>query len=423
MALDLLLFAAVKTLSIALLAVAVSGCLADAGDDDAPSAVGGALSTTSAQQILDLVNYPGTDVHALDVNAGLDTRAAANIIAARNGADGLAPSADDVAFATIAQLDAIPQVGDAAFTKLAAYAVAHPAPAGEIVKQVAFRGWESESIVWGVNHATIVELDGMLEARAASLLVAKRPFSSVAQMGTVEYVGSAALGKLLLGAPAWWTGMHGGTLGGTFDGVAFDGATATIALHIANEATAAQLTGHGVTSAPASTIIAGRPFTTLAQVSNLNGVGTATMTALHTYATSGAWGTPGSTIASFTAAMSPHLAGLYFLSESDRPLDIVSFAGAGDLAPTAASVMAVTHAEAGSTAVQRGIENYYVALETDDASIAAIRAVVEAQLTDVVYIAVSKPASDIDHALVDVYLVGRTASGDLVGLHSIAVET
>lgn len=413
-------------LSFSLLAAAATGCLADAGDDldTSPSAYALGLSATSAQQILDLVNYPGTDLHALDVSAGLDTRAATNILAARNGADGVAPSADDVAFATIDQLDAVPQVGDATFAKLEAYAAAHPAPAGEIVKQVVFRGWESESVVWGVNHATPAELDGMLEARAASLLIARRPFTSVAQMGAVPYVGTAALGQLLHGAAPWWTGLHGGNLlGGTFDGVTFDGAAAGVALHIANEASVAQLTGHGVTPAPASAIVAGRPFTTLAQVANLSGVGTSTMNALKTYATSGAWGTPGSTVASFTDAVTPYLGTLLFLSESDRPLDVVSFPGAGTTAPTAASVMALVHATAGSTSVQRGIENFYIRLEADDVGAAAVRAAFEAQLTDVVFINVYKPSSSVDRALVDVYVVGRTSTGDLVGLHSISVET
>jgi len=414
-------------LSSSLLVLAATGCLAGGVVDDpdtSPSEYVTALSSTSAQQILELVNYPGTDVYTLDVVVGLDSRAATNIIAARNGADGVAPSADDVAFTTIEQLDAVPQVGDATFAKLEAYAAAHPAPAGEVVEQVEFTGWESESVVWGVNHATLAELDATIEARAASLLAARRPFSTVAQMGPVPYVGAATLRQLRDGAPRWWIGMHGGTLlGGTFDGVTFDGATAGVALQIANEASVAQLTDNGVTSAPASAIVDGRPFTTLAQVADVRGVGTSTMNALKAYATSGAWGTPGSTIASFTAAVAPHLDTLLFMSESDRPLDVVSFPGAGDTAPTAASVAALVNAAPGSTSVQRGVENFYNNLEADDAGAAAVRAAFEAQLTDVVYVAVYKPAGSIDRALVDVYLVGRTRSGDLVGLHAIAVET
>ena len=52
-----------------------------------------------------------------------------------------------------------------------------------------------------------------------------------------------------------------------------------------------------------------------------------------------------------------------------------------------------------------------------------MQAAIAAQLTDVIYVAVHKPASDLYQAEVDVYLIGRTACGDLVGLHAISVET
>jgi hypothetical protein len=54
---------------------------------------------------------------------------------------------------------------------------------------------------------------------------------------------------------------------------------------------------------------------------------------------------------------------------------------------------------------------------------AALVEAATAQLSDVIYIAVHKPNSDPYHAEVDVYLIGRTTCGDLVGLHSVAVET
>jgi hypothetical protein len=44
-------------------------------------------------------------------------------------------------------------------------------------------------------------------------------------------------------------------------------------------------------------------------------------------------------------------------------------------------------------------------------------------LTDVVYVAVHAPASSPDRAQVQVYLLGRTRCGDLVGIHSISIET
>src|SRR5262249_42758415 len=101
----------------------------------------------------------------------------------------------------------------------------------------------------------------------------------------------------------------------------------------------------------------------------------------------------------FITAVAPHLPPLLFLSESDRPFDIVVCAGAGTSAPTAASVLALVHAEAGSTAALRSPDNYFAALEPEGSpDAAAVQAAFGAQLTDVVYVAVFKPDSDPDHA-------------------------
>jgi len=41
----------------------------------------------------------------------------------------------------------------------------------------------------------------------------------------------------------------------------------------------------------------------------------------------------------------------------------------------------------------------------------------------VIYVAAHAPAGSPDQAEVNVYLVGRTSCGDLVGPHAIAIET
>ncbi len=411
----------------------VVGCAPVAVDPaEIPSAVAASLPPADAQGVLDLVNYPATDAALLDGAVGLDARAAQNIVAHRNGPDGISPSADDVYFTTIAQLDAVPYVGDAAFQKLDAYAKAHPAPAGETVEGVAFLGWQSQSVVWGVNQATQADLNALIDSRAATGLIAKRPFASVAQMGPVAYVGATALEHLRAHAQTWWGAMRGAApgLGGTFDGVTFDDATAKVALAIANDATISQLTAHGVATSPANVITAERPYGTLAQLANQSGIGTATMKALHNYATSGDWnpGAGGACVQAFDAAVGPHLPDLLFLSESDRPFDLVSFPGAGTSAPTADSVLALLKMPAGYTAQQRSVDDYYTAFEpnssTSDPNAGAdVQAAFAAQLTDVIYVAVFAPSGSINQADVDVYLLGRTSCGDLVGIHAIAVET
>jgi hypothetical protein len=414
-------------IAFALLALVTTACAPGLEGGDVSSAQAAKLSAEDAARILDLVNDPATDAARLDGTIGLDARAAKAIASFRLGPDGVMPSADDGYFADVAALDALPHVGDAAISKLGAYALAHPAPRGEVVEDVSLRGWEAQAVIWGVNHDPVAALDGIIDVRAAAGLVARRPFATVSAMGPVPYVGSAALVRLRAHAPMWWTAQRAAgepVLAGTFDGVTFDQATATVALVIANGATQAQLTEHGVTSAPASHLVAGRPYTTLAGVANLTGVGAATMTALKAYAQSGAWPPPADCIARFRDAVSPHLASLLFMSESDRPLDVVSYPGQGGTAPTAASFLALLVVAPGTTASQRDVAHFYEALEpADSEAVAVVQAAVAAQLTDVIYVAVQLPPDDPYHCVLPVYLVGRTACGDLVALRSDAVET
>lgn len=414
--------------SLALVSLAAA-CAGTPDPELAPSTYAQTLSQPNATAVIDLVNYPGTTAAVLDDAAGLDARAARGIVARRDGADGLSPSADDVLYTSLVEIDAVPYVGDAAFRALYAYAAAHPAPHAETVEGVAFAGWQSEAIVWGVNRATLADLDAVLDARAASALFAGRPYASVAAMGPVSYVGASALGALRDHAGAWWAAEHqtAPALAGTFDGVPFDEATATTALAIANGATQAQLTAHGITATAASRLVAGRPFATLGVVADTSGIGPATMSALKAYATSGTWGAMACSDA-FGPAVQPFLDDLLFLSESDRAIELVRFPGAGTTAPTPASVLALVHEAAGSTAEQRETSRYFVAFEpssdmADPSAAEAVEAAVGAQLTDVIYVAIFLPSTDPYHAEVRVYLVGRNACGDLVGLRSISVET
>ncbi|HTJ80826.1 MAG TPA: nuclease A inhibitor family protein [Polyangiaceae bacterium] len=420
-----------RNVHVAFVALALVACAGGPDPEAAPSTYAASLAAADASAVVALVNYPGTTAEVLDDAVGLDARAARGIVLQRDGVDRLCPSSDDAPFATVQEIDAVPYVGDAAFRALYAYAAAHPAPRGETVEGVDFSGWQSEAVVWGVNHATSAELDALLDARAASALIAARPFATVTAMGPVSYVGATALGHLRSGAIGWWSAMHASApvLAGTFDSVAFDEAAATTALDIANHATRDQMVANGVPGNGASVIVGNRPYTTLAAVAAVSGVGTSTMSGLRAYAQSGAWGAPPPACTNgFDAAARPHLADLLFLSESDRPIEIVSYAGAGATAPTAASVLALVSEEAGSTVEQRDVANYYVAFEpssgmADPAAAAALEAAVSANLTDVIYVAVSLPRTDPYHAEVRVYLLGRDGCGNLVGLKSIAVET
>src|SRR5262245_10248826 len=98
--------------------VLLAACAGSVGSSDGTSSGSLALSPADSARVLDFVNYPGTDAATLDRLVGLDARAAAAIAARRNGADGVTPSDDDQPFTTVAQIDAIPYVGDAALSKL-----------------------------------------------------------------------------------------------------------------------------------------------------------------------------------------------------------------------------------------------------------------------------------------------------------------
>src|SRR5687768_18014907 len=131
----------------------IAGC-ATSGDDG-EHALTFELTAADAALVLDLANYPGVDQAKLDDVVGLEGRAAAGIAAYRAGADARFPSLDDNHFGDVGELDAVSYVGDAAFTKLLAFAKANPAPAAESHEGVAFRGYEAEVVVWGANTVPI----------------------------------------------------------------------------------------------------------------------------------------------------------------------------------------------------------------------------------------------------------------------------
>lgn len=410
------------------------------------------IPAADAASILALVNYPDTDDALLDVTIGLDSRAAKNIVTARNGADGACPSADDAPFASLTALDAVPYVGSSALSKLQAYATAHPAPKGETVEGVAFSGWQSVAVVWGVNHSTAAQLDAFLDSRAAKALAAGAPFASVAQMGPLSYVGEAALKALRDHAQGWWTAsmtsafvLDAATLAADAEmlkeslaedegftektliplaGDKNDSVAILQALEKQIDVLTAPLLGTTYADADAAqaAVDAAAPVKNLTKSggwSYLESIGVKPPAAM-------------ACVASFEVSVIPHLGDLLFMSESDRPLDVVFFEGQGGSAPTAASVLALLDATVGvtpgSTTETRDPSNYYVDFEpssgtADPNAAAAVQAAIAAQLTDVIYVAVIPPLGSPNQALVDVYLVGRTSCGDLVGLHAVSVET
>ncbi|MBA3460897.1 MAG: proprotein convertase P-domain-containing protein [Deltaproteobacteria bacterium] len=272
---------------LAFLIPLLAGCFSEAGSED-DAAFAAELTAAESARVIALVNYPGVDQAKLRATVGLTTAAAGGIASYRAGHDGVFPSLDDVEIDTLAELDAIPYVGATALAKLNTYAQANPAPAAQSVEGVRFLGWQAEIVVWGVNTVPVGVLNGLLDNRAAANLVAARPFASLTAVGAVPWIGGNALSSMRGQARTWWNARISTTpasLAGTFDGVTFDETTAAKALEIANARTRTEMVAGGVNSNGASAIVGNRPYTTIAAIAAVSGVGTSTMRGLHTYAT------------------------------------------------------------------------------------------------------------------------------------------
>lgn len=435
--------------------VAVSGCgpelTTDADllvdDEQGTSQLGLSMSAADQALVLARVNDPRTTVELLNTNAGLDSRAAKGIVAARNGADGVAVTADDQPFATIAALDAVAYVGDSALSKVLTFAKREPASPDVTVENVRFAGWQAETVVWGVNTVPVGVLNGLLDNRAAANLIAARPYTSVAAIGAVALVGPNALTALRGQARPWWHAKQNApaSLAGTFDGVTFDETTAKKALELANTAAVDAMLTNGIFLAPANAIIAARPFTTLEQVAAVKGVGTSSMQALERWARVGAID-PGVEVAAIRARLEPLVANIWFPSETDARMLWVSSTGIGSAVIDDAlirqrltsqhdallpQVMWVDPGDvplAKRTAVERRDAIAYLNRiidntdPADDVSMenarrfAVLRDALTAELTDVVLYRFGT-------VNISVFIVGRTPNGALVGFLTGQVET
>lgn len=92
------------------------------GDDLGESTLQGALDDG---RILAFVNGAEATVQVLDLDVGLDTRAAQGIASFVRGPDATYATSDDRRFKTLAELDAVPWVGVTALEALHRYALAH----------------------------------------------------------------------------------------------------------------------------------------------------------------------------------------------------------------------------------------------------------------------------------------------------------
>lgn len=435
--------------------VSACGPMEDVGpvdDERGTSELGLSLSAADAALVVAFVNYPGTSQGVLDNDVQLDARAAKAIVARRTGPDGYELNADDQPFVSVADLDGVSYVGDVAIDRILRFAKAHPLPPSVTVENVVFTGWQAEAVLWGANTVPVGVLNGLLDNRAAANVIAARPLKNLQALAAVPLIGANALGGMRGQAKVWWRAWKSGgagpveptpvALAGTFDGVAFDEATAQKALQLANASSRETMVAAGVPAAPAAVIAGNRPFTTVAQIAALSGIGSATMLAIHT------WASPPAVdpVAQLKGTLEPLTQGLWMTSETDAKLLFVSAPDTGTAPITEALIRAKLTAQhdalfaqvmwvdaadlplATRTVVEQRDAMTFLNRIIDSADpndpdaleqaqrFAALRDALGAQLTGLVVFRFGT-------VNISTFIVGRTANGALAGLLTGQVET
>jgi DNA uptake protein ComE-like DNA-binding protein len=345
---------------VILAALALVGCSPEfrsAGEDGGDDLLGRVLEegTPDALGVAAMLNHPSTTVAVLDIDAKLDARAAKNLVAHR----------DVDPFDSVAEIDAVAYVGDAALQALVDYARAEGWVAEDdelygVVEGVELTKTEAAAAVFAANTATYEELDVDLDKRAATALVANRPFDTVEAVAGQSYVGAAAIEDLV----AWG---------------------------LANGAAA------------------------------------------------------GPDAAAVLAELDVVVDGLWFLSESDYPLDPFVLPVSGpvalaDVKTVIAPIWTVPHAgevgladrkveasDLGWVFDRMTVEQDWWEDEQrqDAARWQAVRDVFEQDLADVQVFRVGRTNSrgTILVGAIDIYVWGTSSDGQLVGLHTVSVET
>jgi hypothetical protein len=150
--------------------------------------------------ILDFANDPNVDAQLLDEVVAIDVRAAAAIIAHRDGADGVWGTADDDLFDSLVELDETPFVGGKAIRTMFEYAWLRGWMETYVrgFDGVGFTPSEARGTLWVANALTLEELDDelSLDRRAAAGILRARPIASMQELAAVDYVGESALRRL-----------------------------------------------------------------------------------------------------------------------------------------------------------------------------------------------------------------------------------
>lgn len=170
---------------LSILLVASAACAADdaVGVDEAALVEG----SPDAIGLLRFLNDASTTVEVLDDQVPLDRRAAENLIAARP-------------FSTVAQVDAVKYVGEAAMARLVAYARANGfVPADDDVmgtyEGVTFTVAQATAVLRLVNEESpsVLDVEVGLDSRAVTGILNARPVATMTDLAAAHYVGTRAL--------------------------------------------------------------------------------------------------------------------------------------------------------------------------------------------------------------------------------------
>lgn len=104
------------------LALAATGCEAHNDEYEGERVTLVPQTSSTEAGLLMLLNDADTTYAVLDIQAGIDARAASNIIGYRNGYDGMFGTDDDQLFGSMREVDDVEQVGPATLERLVAYA-------------------------------------------------------------------------------------------------------------------------------------------------------------------------------------------------------------------------------------------------------------------------------------------------------------
>jgi len=233
-------------LCVALSAFAnTAGCGSEAGpaptgQDEADATENPLLDgTPDAVGVFTFLNDAATTFAVLDDDARLDRRAAANLVAHRDGPDAEAGTADDETFDTVAEVDDVSWVGPSTLNRLAAYARENGwVPEGDELlgtyDEVPFSVNEAEAVLELVNAADEARLDVEvgLDRRAVDSILEARPVATVLGLSELYYVGASALLKLKAHAGQTIAGAEGSDCAANDDcdaglsctGIPYDGA-------------------------------------------------------------------------------------------------------------------------------------------------------------------------------------------------------